>query len=465
MADPIGTSALQSTLLSQPALTVSELTRDAKTLLESHFDQVRVEGEIGDFSPAASGHWYFTLKDNNAQIRCAMFKGANARVKQRPNRGDVVRIRARVSLYEARGEFQLIVQHLEPAGDGALQLAFERLKTKLQSEGLFDPANKKPLPAFPRRIGVVTSSAGAALHDVLSVLGRRSPMIKVVLLPVPVQGADAPAAIVQAIKQANDLTSQGTLKLDVLIVGRGGGSLEDLWAFNDEQVARAIANSLLPVISAVGHEVDFTIADFVADQRAATPSAAAELASFDQTEWLQRFDQAQSTLQSTLRRRLSSQRERLGHLRARLRHPGRQVQQQRRELNALTRQLQQHVSHRLHHQHQQLQYLTVRLQQRHPRLKLQSLAQALGTQRQQLEQRMQNHVAATRRQLQEHCRLLNTLGPRQTLMRGYAIVQTKGGQVVRDSANVPTGERLSVTLSQGHLDVSVLAAVSDPTAN
>ena len=465
MADPIGTSALQSTLLSQPALTVSELTRDAKTLLESHFDQVRVEGEIGDFSPAASGHWYFTLKDNNAQIRCAMFKGANARVKQRPNRGDVVRIRARVSLYEARGEFQLIVQHLEPAGDGALQLAFERLKTKLQSEGLFDPANKKPLPAFPRRIGVVTSSAGAALHDVLSVLGRRSPMIKVVLLPVPVQGADAPAAIVQAIKQANDLTSQGTLKLDVLIVGRGGGSLEDLWAFNDEQVARAIANSLLPVISAVGHEVDFTIADFVADQRAATPSAAAELASFDQTEWLQRFDQAQSTLQSTLRRRLSSQRERLGHLRARLRHPGRQVQQQRRELNALTRQLQQHVSHRLHHQHQQLQYLTVRLQQRHPRLKLQSLAQALGTQRQQLEQRMQNHVAATRRQLQEHCRLLNTLGPQQTLMRGYAIVQTKGGQVVRDSANVPTGERLSVTLSQGHLDVSVLAAVSDPTAN
>lgn len=465
MADPIGTSALQSTLLSQSALTVSELTRDAKTLLESHFDQVRVEGEIGDFSPAASGHWYFTLKDNNAQIRCAMFKGANARVKQRPNRGDVVRIRARVSLYEARGEFQLIVQHLEPAGDGALQLAFERLKTKLQSEGLFDPANKKPLPAFPRRIGVVTSSAGAALHDVLSVLGRRSPMIKVVLLPVPVQGADAPAAIVQAIKQANDLTSQGTLKLDVLIVGRGGGSLEDLWAFNDEQVARAIANSLLPIISAVGHEVDFTIADFVADQRAATPSAAAELASFDQTEWLQRFDQAQSTLQSTLRRRLSSQRERLGHLRARLRHPGRQVQQQRRELNALTRQLQQHVSHRLHHQHQQLQYLTVRLQQRHPRLKLQSLAQALGTQRQQLEQRMQNHVAATRRQLQEHCRLLNTLGPQQTLMRGYAIVQTKGGQVVRDSANVPKGERLSVTLSQGHLDVSVLAAVSDPTAN
>ena len=465
MANPIGTSAHQSTVLSQSALTVSELTRDAKTLLESHFDQVRVEGEIGDFSPAASGHWYFTLKDNNAQIRCAMFKGANARVKQRPNRGDVVRIRARVSLYEARGEFQLIVQHLEPAGDGALQLAFERLKTKLQSEGLFDPANKKPLPAFPRRIGVVTSIAGAALHDVLSVLGRRSPMIEVVLLPVPVQGADAPAAIVQAIKQANDLTSQGNLKLDVLIVGRGGGSLEDLWAFNDEQVARAIAHSLLPIISAVGHEVDFTIADFVADQRAATPSAAAELASFDQTEWLQRFDQVQTILQSTLRRRLRSQRERLGHLQARLRHPGRQVQQQRRELNALTRQLQHHVSHRLHHQHQQLQYLTVRLQQRHPRLKLQSLAQALGTQRQQLEQRMQNRVAVARRQLQEHRRLLNTLGPQQTLMRGYAIVQTKGGQVVRDSTNVPTGEHLSVTLGQGHLDVSVLAVSSDPAAN
>lgn len=465
MADPIGTSAPQSTVLSQAALTVSELTRDAKTLLESHFDQVRVEGEIGDFSPAASGHWYFTLKDNNAQIRCAMFKGANARVKQRPNRGDVVRIRARVSLYEARGEFQLIVQHLEPAGDGALQLAFERLKTKLQSEGLFDPANKKSLPAFPRRIGVVTSIAGAALHDVLSVLGRRSPMIEVVLLPVPVQGTDAPAAIAQAIKQANDLTSHGNLELDVLIVGRGGGSLEDLWAFNDEQVARAIANSLLPIISAVGHEVDFTIADFVADQRAATPSAAAELASFDQTEWLQRFDQAQTTLQSTVRRRLRSQRERLGHLRARLRHPGRQVEQQRRELNTLTRQLQHHALHRLRNQHQQLQHLAVRLQQRHPRLKLQSLAQTLSTQRQQLEQRMQNRVSEARRQLQEHCRLLNTLGPQQTLMRGYAIVQTASGTVVRDSAIIPTGELLSVKLSQGQLDVSVLASSSDTTAN
>ncbi len=461
MTDYIGATAPQGTVGVRGALTVSELTREAKTLLESHFDQVRVEGEIGDFTAAASGHWYFTLKDNDAQIRCAMFKGANARIKQRPDRGDVVRIRGRVSLYEARGEFQLIVQHLEPAGDGALQLAFERLKTKLQAEGLFDPSRKKPLPAFPKRVGVVTSSAGAALHDVLSVLGRRSPMIEVVVLPVPVQGQEAPAAIVKAIEQANGVTSQGDLTLDVLIVGRGGGSLEDLWSFNDERVARAIASSQLPIISAVGHEVDFTIADFVADQRAATPSAAAELASFDQTEWLQRFDQAQRVLQTTLQRRLRSQRERLGHLRARLRHPGRQLAQQRHDISVLKRQLHHHVSQGLRAQHQQLQYLTVRLHQRHPKLKLEGHRQLISGQRQQLKQRITDRLAQARRQLQEQHRLLNTLGPQQTLMRGYAIVQTKSGNVVRDATDAVTGEQLSVKLAKGSLDVSVLSAASD----
>ncbi len=258
-------------------------------LLESHFDFVWVEGEVSNFTVPSSGHWYFSLKDSGAQVRCAMFRNRNQRLRFTPANGDHIRLRCRVSLYEGRGEFQLIVEHLEQAGAGALQAAFEKLKARLLAEGLFDAQRKKPLPASVSRLGVITSPTGAAIHDILTVLRRRCPGIAVFLFPVAVQGEAAAREIAAAIERANRWQREGKVQLDALIVGRGGGSLEDLWAFNEEIVARAIAASELPIVSAVGHEVDFTIADMVADHRAATPSAAAELLSPDQREWLQRL--------------------------------------------------------------------------------------------------------------------------------------------------------------------------------
>ena len=255
-------------------LTVSQLNRQARTLLESHFDFIWVEGEVSNFAAPSSGHWYFSLKDGNAQVRCAMFRNRNQRVRFTPDNGDHIRLRCRVSLYEGRGEFQLIVEHLEHAGAGALQAAFEKLKAALLAEGLFNPERKKPLPESISHLGVITSPTGAAIHDILTVLKRRCPAIAVSVLPVAVQGEGAAAEIVAAIENANRWQREGRIHLDALIVGRGGGSLEDLWPFNEESVARAIAASELPIVSAVGHEVDFTIADMAADQPASVQALA-----------------------------------------------------------------------------------------------------------------------------------------------------------------------------------------------
>src|SRR5690554_4257558 len=263
--------------LPQPAFTVSQLNQRARQLLEISFASVRVEGEISNLARPSSGHWYFTLKDANAQVRCAMFRSRTALLKFQPKEGDKVEVRAKVSLYENRGDYQLIVDAMKPAGEGALLLAFQKLKERLQLEGLFNPEFKQPLPSQVQRVGIVTSATGAAVHDILTVLKRRDPSIEISIYPTQVQGQAATSQVVDAIERAN----RDNL-VDVLIVGRGGGSLEDLWCFNEEAVARAIFSSRLPIISAVGHEVDFSIADFVADVRAATPSAAAELVSQDQ---------------------------------------------------------------------------------------------------------------------------------------------------------------------------------------
>ena len=306
----------------QATLTVTQLNRQVKRLLESNFDFIWVEGELSNFARPASGHWYFSLKDADCQVRCAMFRNRNQRVRQVPANGEAVRLRARVSLYEGRGEFQLIVEHLEPAGAGALQLAYEALKEKLRSEGLFEAGRKRPLPSFPSRIGVITSPSGAAIRDILSVFRRRYPGLESDVLPVPVQGAEAAPAICRALELANQWHAAGSRYFDVLVVGRGGGSLEDLWAFNEESVARAIVASALPVVSAVGHEVDFTIADFVADARAATPSASAELLSPEALEWLAQFRALERQLARATQRRISDSAQVLNHLRRLLRHPG-----------------------------------------------------------------------------------------------------------------------------------------------
>ncbi len=393
-----------------PALSVSQLNRQARTLLESHFDFVWVEGEVSNFAAPSSGHWYFSLKDGGAQVRCAMFRNRNQRVKLTPKNGDAIRLRARVSLYEGRGEFQLIVEHMEPAGAGALQAAFEALKARLASEGLFDADRKQQLPDSISALGVITSPTGAAIHDILTVLKRRCPTIEVYLIPVAVQGEQAAPEISSAIERTNRWQQEGKISLDALIVGRGGGSLEDLWAFNEEVVARAIAASELPIVSAVGHEIDFTIADMVADQRAPTPSAAAEMLSPDQREWQNQLAAMEQKLQQLMRRKLADCARELEHLRRRLRHPGHQLREQSQRLDDLEQRLQAAMQRKL---------------------------QSAGTRLAHLAQ------------------MLDSLSPLSTLQRGYAIVTDATGSVITDASVMSQGDKVEARLAKGRLQLTV----------
>ena len=444
-----------------PSLSVSDLNREAKRLLESHFDWVWVEGEIGNFTAASSGHWYFSLKDADAQVRCAMFRRANSRVKIRPNQGDSVRIRAKVSLYEGRGEFQLICEHLEPAGAGALQLAFERLKKQLADEGLFAPDTKRPIPNDAGTVGVITSATGAALQDILTVLERRSPHTRVYVFPVPVQGEGAAEQIAAAIHQADHMASSGKLPLDVLIVGRGGGSLEDLWAFNEEVVARALYAATVPTVSAVGHEIDFSIADLVADARAATPSAAAELISTDQNELLLHLDSLRDALGRSLRRQFKSLNEQVVLLRKRVRHPGHALSQQRNSLMGLSNNLQRATERQVTNRKAQARQLGIRLANQHPRQRLarhQLQAQQLS---QQLQQRIRQRLRDMRSAVTHQEKLLASLGPEQTLSRGYAIVTGENGTVIRRATQAKAGDALRVKLDSGALTTTVTGHPED----
>jgi exodeoxyribonuclease VII large subunit len=436
--------------------TVSQLNRAARDLLETYLPLLWVEGELSNLSAPSSGHWYFTLKDAAAQVRCAMFRNRNQLVRFKPEAGKKVLVRAKVSLYEGRGDYQLIVEHMEPAGLGDLQHQFERLKARLQAEGLFDPDHKKPLPAWPQHLGVVTSPTGAAIRDILQVLKRRFPALPVVILPVAVQGADAAPQIANAIEVANRHQL-----CDLLIVGRGGGSLEDLWAFNEEVVARAIYASDIPIVSAVGHEVDFTIADFVADLRAPTPSAAAELVSPSQQELREQLQQFERTLTRLIRQELHWQKQRLQHLRARLTHPGQRLQQRAQKLDQLELRLQRALQHKLKGAVQHLAHLDHRLQQLTPRRQLQ-------TQRRHIDQLLARLVRAQRHQLENQrqrlsrgARLLHNVSPLNTLQRGYAIVLDHKGQAVRRAAQVKPGDGVQARLASGHIDCTVTAIHED----
>jgi exodeoxyribonuclease VII large subunit len=391
-------------------LSVSQLNRQARSLLESHFDFVWVEGEVSNFAAPSSGHWYFSLKDGGAQVRCAMFRNKNQRLKLNPKNGDAVRLRCRVSLYEGRGEFQLIVEFMEPAGAGALQAAFERLKTKLASEGLFERSKKQVIPESISHLGVITSPTGAAIHDILTVLKRRCPSIAVSIIPVAVQGQNAAPEISSAIARVNRWQREGVVNLDALIVGRGGGSLEDLWAFNEEIVARAIADSELPIVSAVGHEIDFTIADMVADARAATPSAAAEMLSPDQREWQNQLKATEQRLQQLIRRKLSDATRDLENLRRRLRHPGHQLREQSQRLDDLEQRLNNAMQRKLEHAGTRLAHLG---------------------------------------------QMLDSLSPLRSLQRGYAILTDASGNVVTDAAALSRGDTVQAVLAKGRLQLSV----------
>ncbi len=441
-------------------LTVSELNRQVKRMLEVSYDRVWVSGEISGLSRPSSGHWYFTLKDNQAQVRCAMFKGFNQRLKFLPKEGDEVRLLAKVSLYEGRGEYQLIVENIEPAGLGALQAAFEQLRMKLAAEGLFNAERKRLLPRMPQRAVIITSRTGAVIHDIISVSQRRWPMLELTLLPVSVQGENAKHEIVAALAAANRLQLG-----DVIIVGRGGGSLEDLWAFNEEIVVRAIVASAIPVISAVGHETDTTLADFAADYRAPTPSAAAEKITPDQYEVTQSLDLSERRLHQLARRQLQTQQNRLQHLQQRLRSPQQLMQMRRQRLEEQQRQLGLAMQ-------QALRLLSLRLERNVRLLHAHRPQQVLREQQTQVSQLLQRLCKAQMQRLkqqqlalQSRVRTLHATSPLATLGRGYAVVFDAQHHVVQDATQVEVGSEIQARLRQGRLRCQVLESLPDEDAN
>ncbi|MGH8206761.1 MAG: exodeoxyribonuclease VII large subunit, partial [Steroidobacteraceae bacterium] len=388
--------------LRRQVYSVSRLNREVRSLLESGIGQIWVEGEISNLSRPGSGHWYFSLKDRSAQLRCAMFRTRNSRAQFTPSEGQLVLARGRVSLYEPRGDYQLLVEQLEDAGLGALQRAFDELKARLAAEGLFAPEHKRPLPACPRRIGVITSPTGAAIRDIVHILARRFPAASVLIYGVPVQGAAAAPAIVAAL----DLAS-GRAECDVLILARGGGSLEDLWAFNDERVARAIHRAGIPVVTGIGHEIDFTIADFAADVRAPTPSGAAELVVPDAREWLQRLAQLHGRFAAAMRRTLQGERVRLSALRR-------------------------------------------RLEGAHPGARLRAASQRLDELEGRLQFALQARLASDVSRLQTLARALQAVSPLATLERGFAVItRSPDGALVTDARQLAVGERFDARLASG----------------
>ena len=431
---------------------ISELNRRVRQLLEINFPMLWVEGEISNFACPASGHWYLSLKDKNAQVRCAMFRNANQRVKFRPKNGMQVLVRCKPGLYEDRGDYQLIIEHMEEAGFGALQRQFEELKAKLSAEGLFSPENKRPVPASTGHIGIITSTTGAAIKDILSVLKRRFPAIKISIFPTAVQGDEAPAQIIKALADANSCQH-----LDALIISRGGGSLEDLWSFNTEEVARAIAASRLPIISAVGHEIDFTIADFVSDLRAPTPSAAAELISPDGQQMHAQFSRYQSLLYDIQRRMLGGYQQQLGHLQKRLQHPGTKLQQQAQHLDHLDIRLRRAISAKLEAYRIQGNQLTEQLCRQSPKYQIEAKQQKLSLAVKQLKKAINQKQERLELKLVQSMHLLDTVSPLKTLGRGYAVVRNTDGKVINSIDGVTTGDSLTGQLADGQLLLAVTA--------
>jgi len=433
-------------------LTPSSLNRLVRDLLGDVFPLVWIEGELSNVAKPASGHLYFTLKDSGAQVRCAMFKPKASALRFRPVDGMQVLVRAKVGLYEPRGEFQLVAESMEPAGEGALQREFEQLKARLDAEGLFAQARKRPLPRYARRIGVITSATGAAVRDVLSVLARRWPLADVEVLPVPVQGREAPAAIVAMLRKAS-----ASGRYDVLLLTRGGGSLEDLWAFNDEQVARAIHASAVPVVSAVGHEIDFSIADFVADLRAPTPSAAAELLVPDAVAISRHLQQLQQRLLTLQQRKLQGQAQRLDHLFTRLQtqRPQARLARDHERLLHLQRRLSAVLREQSQRRHTRLERLHARLLALHPRARLPLLARRLAEQDQRLRRAIAYTLERQQTTLRHAGHALHAVSPLATLERGYAILFDANGQVLRSANNVAAGTALRARLADGELPLKV----------
>jgi len=427
---------------------VSGLNEAVGRLLETEFAWVWVEGEISNLARPASGHLYFSLKDAGAQLRCAMFRGRNRELGFVPENGAQVLVRGKVSLYQPRGDYQLIVDRMEPAGAGALQKKFDELKQRLAAEGLFDEAHKLPVPTIPACIGVITSRSGAALRDVLSVIRRRFPSIPVKLYPVPVQGAESAPAICDALQLA---AAHGAC--DVLLLVRGGGSLEDLWSFNEESVARAIHACPIPVVSGVGHEIDITIADFVADFRAATPTAAAEKVTPDQHAWMQTLDAYHNRLRQLMAEKTGHRAERLAWLRGRLaqQHPATVLQRLAQRLVDLQRRFHAGFDRSLDGARHGLRHLRLRLAAQSPALQLDRRGTALAAARQRLDYAMQLRLEHNRSALANLSHNLHLISPLPTLARGYSITTDDDGKTLTDAAKVRPDQRINTRLHRGQL--------------
>ena len=448
-----GPDARPATAPNREIYTVGRLNDEVAQVLENYFPLIWVEGELSNLARPRSGHMYFTLKDSRAQVRCALFRSSRNRLRFEPRDGMQVIARARVGLYGPRGEFQLVVQELEPAGEGALRIAYERLRLRLQEEGLFDAAHKRPLPAFPRQLGVVTSPTGAAVRDVLKVLGRRFPALPVVIYPTRVQGEGAGEEIAGAIENA-----ARRAECDVLLVVRGGGSLEDLWAFNEERVARAIRACPVPVVTGIGHESDVTIADFAADERAPTPSAAAERASPNRVDLVERlaavFGRARRAAAAGAERRRSALEVRL----RRLRHPRLRIENLAQRADELGRRAAAAFERRFEEARRQRTLLSHRLERTRPatrelRTNLEVLA---ARSRAAIDARCARESARMR----ELARALRAVSPDRTLERGYAIIY-RNGDIVRDAGAVEAGEAITARLARGRLAATVTSTEPD----
>ena len=439
--------------MTRTILTVSQLNRATSQLLDDHFMSVLVEGEISNLRAPSSGHLYFSLKDNAAQVRCAMFRTQQRQLSFKPSNGQQVVIKAQVSLYEPRGDFQMIVERIEAAGEGALRRAFEALKQKLAEEGLFNSLHKHSIPILPQAIGVITSPSGAAIRDILTVLKRRFPAIPIIIYPVAVQGTQAKYDISKAISLANERQD-----CEVIILGRGGGSLEDLWAFNEELVVRAVFASAIPIISAVGHETDVTITDFVADLRAATPSAAAEHASPDQQEWLNRFIQLEAFFLQTIQRKLSQKQQRFKWLDQRLtqQHPGQKLRRKAQRLDELEMRLKQAMQIRLHSHRNALETKNTRLWQHNPVLILKQYQQKQNYLYQRLLQGIQQQLTNRQQCLLTASQTLNAISPLATLKRGYALViKQPSGELIQSTQHLKPGDLIETRLAEGRFSSEV----------
>lgn len=441
----------------QEIISVSEINRRAKSILEENFPFVWIQGEVSNFFSAASGHWYFSLKDESSEIRCAMFANKSHRITFEPKDGDHLVLNGTLSIFEGRGQYQIIVEHIELAGEGALLKAFEELKKKLLTEGLFDDSLKKKLPSYPRSIAVVTSPDGAVIQDIINVLSRRSPFFNLTVVPTLVQGEKAAPLICEALNKASNLEN-----IDLIILARGGGSIEDLWAFNNEEVARAIVNCPVPLVSAVGHETDFTISDFVADIRAPTPSIAAEIISQPYSELKETLEGYQGYLLKSVESQFDSQRTHITHLIKRIRHPGDKLREIGQRVDYLETALIHEMDQKVSFQKNQLNLTQLSLQQNSPQNKVKEAKVYLQNASKDLLKAFQLKIERKRKLLGELVATIEAVSPLSVLARGYSIISTEPeGKILSSSNQVKIGQTISAVLNKGRIKAEVKSKHKD----